>query len=92
MVAFNNEYPAGPQIYVVRPDGTGFRKLTVPTDGSVASAPTWSPDSSTLLFIRGESSGQQDLWTVKRDGSEPFRLTNTPFPASVTEHDWGMAP
>jgi Tol biopolymer transport system component len=92
MIAFNSEYPSGPQIYVVHPDRSGFSELTVPTDGSIGYAPTWSPDSSTLLFIRRDRSGQQDLWTVERDGSGLFRLTNTPLPTGVTEHDWGMAP
>jgi TolB protein len=93
MVAFNSEYPSGPQIYVVHPDGSGFRQLTVPTDGDVHSwAPTWSPDSTTLMFNGNARSGQQDLWTVKSDGSRLFQLTNTPLPAGVIEHDWGTAP
>lgn len=35
-------------IYIIRPDGTGFRRLTQP--GITAGSPTWSPDGQRIAF------------------------------------------
>jgi len=39
-------------IWVVRPDGTGLRRLTESPANRSDHYPAWSPDSSTLLFER----------------------------------------
>jgi TolB protein len=42
-------------IYIVRPDGTGLRRLTPP--GGVAGTPTWSADGGTILFYETDVTG-----------------------------------
>ena len=44
--------PTEPQgsIRVVRPDGTGLRKVFQDPKGGTATAPTWSPDGRKIMF------------------------------------------
>lgn len=42
-------------VYVVRPDGTGLRRLTAP--GGVAGSPSWSADGRRLLFYETDPVG-----------------------------------
>ena len=42
-------------IYVMRPDGTGLRRVTGP--GGVAGSPAWSPDGKTILFYETDEVG-----------------------------------
>ena len=39
-------------IYVIKPDGTGLRRVTTPPAGSSDTEPRFSPDGSKLLFTR----------------------------------------
>jgi dipeptidyl aminopeptidase/acylaminoacyl peptidase len=39
------------EIYIVRPDGSGLRRIT--TEQEFAGSPSWSPDSSRLVFYQG---------------------------------------
>jgi Tol biopolymer transport system component len=52
---------SGYRIFVVRPDGTGLRRLT---NGSFDRDPAWSPDGSRIVFT-GDG-----LTIVRRDGSD----------------------
>jgi Tol biopolymer transport system component len=83
----------GPEIYVIRPDGTGLRRIT--TLGGV-SEPDWSPDGSTILFSASGPEGE-NLHTVDVATGKINRLTDLPggaqFPAwspdgSVIAFDW----
>lgn len=50
-------------------------------------APTWSPDSQTLLFIRREyTAGVTDLWTVSVDGTGLDQVTD--LPAEYSGYRW----
>ena len=42
-------------IYVMRPDGTGLRRITRP--GGVAGSPAWSPDGKSILFYETDEVG-----------------------------------
>lgn len=71
-------------IWVVRPDGSGLRRLTdQPLTGSVG--PVWSPDGSAIAFTSaiGQNARAQDLddvYLIGRDGSGFRNLTETPDP------------
>ena len=51
-------------VYVVRPDGTGLRRLTAP--GGVAGSPSWSADGRRLLFYETDPVG---AYLAKSGGS-----------------------
>jgi Tol biopolymer transport system component len=66
------ECPA--EIYVVRPDGTRERRVTPPGVGT--RVPSWSPDSSRLVFARDFP---QQLYVIGLDGRGLRRLTSSQF-------------
>jgi TolB protein len=47
------------------------------TSGGTDSFPAWSPDGQTVAFSR-DAGGNVDIYTVKIDGTELKRLTETP--------------
>ena len=58
VIAFN--FANRSDIYAIRPDGTGLRKLVGPTRArGVPFSPAWSPDGKRLLFVRA------DRWDVE---------------------------
>jgi TolB protein len=73
-------------LYVVHPDGTGEAQVTSNEDGKMSFAPTWSPDSQTLLFVRREFEDEPDLWTVNVDGTGLTQVTH--LPAEYTGYRW----
>ena len=67
------------------PDGTGLHRLT--RIGG-ARSPKWSPDHSSLLFIRrypGSKVARSELWVVKADGTGVRLLTSA---TDVLAADW----
>jgi Tol biopolymer transport system component len=73
-------------LFVVHPDGTGRTQVTSNEDGKMSFAPTWSPDSRTLLLVRREFEDEPDLWTVNVDGTGLFQVTHSP--AEYTGYRW----
>ena len=63
-------------LWLVRMDGTGLRRLTSHEKGS--SSPQWSPDGKSILFLsaRGESS---QVWGIAADGGEAAQVTDEPL-------------
>lgn len=72
-------------IYVVRPDGTGIRKV-VATRRFDEGWPAWAPRSHTIAFQRtAECEGNDEfsvcdlnVWTIRVDGSRLKQLTESP--------------
>jgi len=58
-------------IYLVRPDGSGLRRVTR-RDGTDLD---WSRRGGLLFSLRGDS--RADLYTIRSDGSRPRRLTRS---------------
>jgi TolB protein len=78
-------------IYLIRADGTGLRRLTRLSASNIS--PAWSPDGKRIVFASsrahaGERGGEQvmDIYVMNANGTQPKRLTRTPlFPGSP---DW----
>jgi Tol biopolymer transport system component len=69
-------------VYVMRPDGTGKRRIVV---GLVGAVPVWSPDGRSIMFA-GSRLSRPDvtyLWVVRPDGSGLRRL-----PIRGQDPDW----
>jgi Tol biopolymer transport system component len=58
-------------IYVIRPDGSGRRRLTHGRDW----APTWSPDGRRLAFARSAPDGGSHVYVVLAHGSQARRVS-----------------
>jgi Tol biopolymer transport system component len=83
-IAFVKVTGSGSDIYTIRSDGTGLRRLTnTPENENMAS---WSPDGSKIAFVRwlgkkgGRYAGVYDfwhatIWVMDADGSHQQRLT-----------------
>ena len=68
-------------IWLVDADGNGLRQLSPTT--LAAAYPKWSPDGARILFesIDGE---QQDIYTIRPDGTDVRRLTTDGVSVSAT--------
>ncbi len=71
------------EIYVIRTDGTGLRRMT--NNPATDNAPRWSPDGKSILFLSTRKNGSQ-AWSIPENGGEPRQLTN--FSAGVNEAIW----
>jgi Tol biopolymer transport system component len=60
-------------VYVVRPDGSGLRRLTDATTSE--GFPAWSPDAAKIAYSAGER-----LWVMNADGSNPVQLADCSLP------------
>jgi TolB protein len=67
-----------PDIYVMRPDGSGLINLT--QHPSADMSPSWSPDGSRIAFMsdRDGSPRRNDIFVMDADGGNVRNLTNTP--------------
>src|SRR5262252_6818216 len=70
-IVFDTSFGHRPQIFTIRPDGTGLRQLTHVTKGHAASSPEFSPDGTRIVFtIDGQ------IWVMNADGSAQHELTD----------------
>jgi len=75
-IVFRSHRDGGTQdLYVVRRDGAGLRRLTFSAD--FERAPRWSPDGSKVAFSALRD-GNWDVWVIGRDGTGLTRLTTDP--------------
>jgi Tol biopolymer transport system component len=70
-------------LFLIRRDGTGLRRLT--NDTWKDRAPGWSPDDRHIIFF-SDRSGRYELWQINPDGSELKQLTWTQGPQIQWSH------
>ena len=74
------EYNYQSQIWIANSDGTGTpRQVTFSKEG--ASQPVWSPDGSSLAFVRSVD-GNPQIFLLYLNGGEPTQITNSKRGAS----------
>ncbi|WP_405095168.1 VWA domain-containing protein [Micromonospora sp. NBC_01412] len=75
-VAFTSDRAGNADIWVVRVDGSGLRRLT--DHPAEDSWPTWSPDGARIAFgsTRGDPAG--DVWVLPAGGGAAVRVTDGP--------------
>jgi TolB protein len=90
-IAFSSSHatPENPEIYVVRPDGSGLKRLTR-TRGNVEVLgddgwPRFSPDGRQIVFSSNRT-GDGEIWIMRADGSAERRLAGLP-----RRDDWAPA-
>lgn len=77
-------YSATHGVYVINVDGSGF---TSPCVGREA---RWSPDGSLIVFVTDSYDGNEEIYTVRADGSDPKNLSRNA--ANDSDPDWGPRP
>lgn len=81
LIAFSSMRYGSFDIFVMRADGSGTRRLTRSREHD--SRPSFSPDGSRIVFDRGEWG---DLYVINADGSGLHRITRDP--AQETDPAW----
>jgi Tol biopolymer transport system component len=91
-IAFNSFYarPNPPEIYTVRPDGGGLRRLRREPPDSYSFDPGWSPGGGRLVFVHGAGRRPPHIWTMKRNGTGLRQVTRGRLPDLGP--DWGTRP
>src|SRR5262245_1490772 len=72
-VAFSSQGGYPEDLFVVRRDGTGLRRLT--EDIHKDRAPRWSPDGRRIAF-HSDRSGKWEIWMINPDGSGLQQITH----------------
>src|SRR5581483_7927426 len=63
-------------LWIVRRDGSGWRKLLVQLAGGDIGNADWSPDGRRLAFAYAPVSGGDGIFVADIDGTHPHRLTS----------------
>jgi Tol biopolymer transport system component len=93
-IAFTRVMGNGDQeIYLVRPDGTGLKRLTH-TDSPATESPTWSPDGSKVAFltILSGDTPTRTVWVVNADGSGQRQVDPTSYGRAGSVNGVGWSP
>ena len=75
------------QLYAVRSDGSGLRRLTDLESGAIVTSASFSPSGTSIVFATTGLGGNADLFAVNVDGSNVRQITRTELWDSAP--DWG---
>jgi TolB protein len=88
-IVFNSSFEgqAAVELYTVRPDGKGLRRLRRERERSFSFEPVWSPDGGRIAFVHATSRTPPHIWTMRRNGEDTRQLTHGSKPD--VRPDWG---
>ena len=88
-IVFNSSYEAqsAVEIYTVRPDGSGVKRVRKEPKTSFAFEPVWSPNGKRIAFAHATTRTPPHIWTMKRNGDALKQITRGPKPD--VRPDWG---
>ncbi len=82
-------------VYKIRYDGTGLRRLTQTTDGGEADVGV-SPDGSLVSYIKSvinfPSTNHNEVWVINPDGSNPRMIYKGGLDKQASVHDPEVSP
>ncbi|MFB0536563.1 MAG: hypothetical protein ACETWR_16460, partial [Anaerolineae bacterium] len=70
-IAFAREEDGNWDVYVIKPDGSGRRRLT--SDGAIEFAPVWSPGGDLIAFLSNRD-GRWAIWVINPSGQNLRKL------------------
>jgi TolB protein len=78
-IAFYSGRGGDPDIYVMKPNGSGVQLLTVdpPSPPVNDVAPAWSADGTKIAFSSTTTTFNSDIYSMNADGSNRTQLTNS---------------
>jgi Tol biopolymer transport system component len=91
-IVFNSSYEgqAAVEIYTVRPDGSGLKRVRKEPKDGFSFEPVWSPDGKRIAFVHGTRTTPPHIWTMKRNGKRLKQITRGRKPD--VRPDWGARP
>ena len=75
LIAFAGDKGSGAEIYTMKADGTGLRRLTH-LHGN-ASTPDWSPDGTRIVFYLEGDRTRSGIYIMSADGSDLHQVTTS---------------
>lgn len=89
VIAFDSERDGPWDIYLVNPDGSNLWRLTTSGHDTESWEPKSSPNGRKILFASNRHGGQDEVYVMDADGSNPRHLTHTPGESrSSWSADW----
>ena len=88
-IVFNSSYEgqSAVEIYTVRPDGRGLKRVRKEPKNSFSFEPVWSPNGKRIAFAHATTRTPPHIWTMKRNGKALKQITRGPKPD--VRPDWG---
>jgi hypothetical protein len=88
LILFDRADGGTSSIWVIKPDGSGERRLWSSSADGPGCCATWSPDGTQILFQRGDRA--RELWVMGADGVVQGRVAADP--ADWIWYQWTPAP
>ena len=82
-LAFGIRVNGNTDVYSVRPDGQGLRRLT--TDPGFDACAAYSADGRRIAYCSGQGGGPVQVWTMKQNGKDKQQVTHLTGPATFPD-------